>query len=172
MSELQWTENGLKELVEDLLELQPADGQLQPLLLLAAEDNRQTVVPLEAILFTRPRFVTATLPQLVRDFGPSGATRAAFVSSQWTVAFDPGDLKASHAYRLHRANGGTLSTWPGREEAVVMYVVEQGAPSWAIVGLVERHPDGAPRIREWDVSDVAERGPIVAALEKGVGGAN
>ena len=65
----------------------------------------------------------------------------------------------------------TLSTWPGRAEAVVMYVVECATPSWAIVGLVERHRDQPPTISEWDVSDVAQGGPIVAALEQGVRGA-
>lgn len=169
MSTLQWTPEGLQELIEDLLLILEPNGRLRPYLFLAAND-RETAVPLDELLFKNgnQRFIRNTLPLLVGDFG---ATRAAFVSTSWTVAFSPDDLKASYSYRLHVANGGTLSTWPGRAEAVVMYVVEAGTPSWAIVGLVERHHGHPPTISEWDVSDVAQGGPIVTALEQGVRGA-
>lgn len=169
MSVLQWTPAGLQELIEDLLRILEPHGRLRPYLFLA-DDERETAVPLDELLFKNgnQRFIRNTLPHLARDFGPDGATRAAFVCSSWATDFAPDDLAASHSYRLHLANGGTLSTWPGRVEALSAIVVERGKPSWALIGLLERHEDTHPTISSWETSEVERSGPIVVALERGV----
>jgi hypothetical protein len=163
---MSWTPAGFQELLEDLLHEKAPDGRLQPLLVLG-DDDRGTLQPFQEHLFqdSHQHFARNILPKLIADFGARGA---ALICSLWATNFAPDDLSTSYAYRLHVANGGTLSNWPGRIEAVSAIVAERQRPTWAILGLLERHQDAAPTISKWEVETVARRGTIARALEEGL----